>query len=78
MFGICGVYDAFGELPMKNCSAMLCTRMCSRGMTHSLPKFAASFKASTSYAKWGQKNTDEVTEKDTNILADTRRCFTVQ
>lgn len=51
VFGICG---ALGELPMKNCSAMLCTRMWSKGITHSLPKFAASFKASTSYTRWGQ------------------------
>lgn len=54
MFGIRGEHDAFGELPMKNCSAMLCTRMWSKGMMHSLPKFAASFKASTSYTKRGQ------------------------
>lgn len=67
---------------MKNCSAMLCTRMWSKGITHSLPKFAASFKASTSYTKWGyirvtHRKTDEVTEK-TKVLADSLSCFTVQ
>lgn len=48
-----------GGLPMKNCSAMLCTRMWSNGITHSLPKFAASFKASTSYTKRGYVSLEE-------------------
>lgn len=36
------------DSPMKNCSAMLCTRICSNGITHNFPKLAASFKVSTS------------------------------
>lgn len=44
---------------------MLCTRMWSRGITHSLPKFAASFKASTSYTTHGNASQpDAVSETD--------------
>lgn len=69
MFGVRGVHDAYGNLPMKNCSAMLCTRMWSRGITHSLPKFAASFKASTSYTRQAKvsptgRKADAVVKKD--------------
>lgn len=58
---------------------MLCTRMWSRGITHSLPKFAASFKASTSYTRQAKvsltgRKPDAVV-KYINILVDTGRFY---
>lgn len=59
--------DAFPELPMKNCRAMLWMRMWSSGITHSLPKLAASFRASTSYT------TQEEDEQSLSLeLADSK------